>query len=115
MQAVVVSPLYGVFTPVTHDLGIILDGYFESPITVHNYLHPLVQKGAKDTIAITNSRFLEGTLRLPVDPAEQKAIVAVFEASHAELAIIEAQIETLTRQKRGLMQKLLTGEWRVTA
>ena len=25
-----------------------------------------------------------------------------------------AEIEALTRQKRGLMQKLLTGEWRVS-
>ena len=29
-------------------------------------------------------------------------------------AAIEAEIEALTRQKRGLMQKLLTGEWRVS-
>jgi len=110
---VIVSPLYGVFTPATRALGIILDSYFESPLMVRNYLHPLVQKGAKNTIAITNSRFLEGKLKLPMDPAEQSAIADVVETSRAELVGIEAEIETLTRQKRGLMQKLLTGEWRV--
>lgn len=112
---VIVSPLYGVFTPATRALGVIVDALFESPLAVRNYLHPLVQKGAKNTIAITNRRFLEGKLTLPMDPAEQCAIAAVVEVSQAELTAIEAEIEALTRQKRGLMQKLLTGEWRVNS
>jgi type I restriction enzyme S subunit len=110
---VIVSPLYGVFTPQTYALGVILDALFESPLAARNYLHPLVQKGAKNTIAVTNSQFLEGKLRLPMDPAEQAAIADIVDASHAECAGIEAEIDALTRQKRGLMQKLLTGEWRV--
>lgn len=114
-REVIVSPLYGVFTPQTYALGVILDALFESPLAARNYLHPLVQKGAKNTIAVTNSQFLEGKLRLPMDPAEQAAIAEVVDASHAECAGIEAEIETLTRQKRGLMQKLLTGEWRVNS
>ncbi|NJO32014.1 MAG: hypothetical protein HC869_01640 [Rhodospirillales bacterium] len=113
-QQVIVSPLYGVFTPATQALGVILDALFQSPIAVRNYLHPLVQKGAKNTIAITNRRFLEGKLHLPMDHAEQSAIADVVKVSQAELTAIEAEIEILTRQKRGLMQKLLTGEWRVT-
>jgi type I restriction enzyme S subunit len=112
---VIVSPLYGVFTPVTKSIGTIIDAYFESPITVRNYLHPLVQKGAKNTIAIKNSRFLEGKLTLPMDEAEQAAIADLIETSRAERNGIEAQIEALARQKRGLMQKLLAGEWRVKA
>ena len=112
-REVIVSPLYGVFTPKTYALGVILDALFESPLAARNYLRPLVQKGAKNTIAVTNSQFLEGKLRLPMDPAEQAAIADIVNASHAEGAGIEAEIEALSRQKRGLMQKLLTGEWRV--
>ena len=112
-QQVIVSPLYGVFTPASRALGVILDALFESPIAVRNYLSPLVQKGAKNTIAITNRRFLEGKLRLPMDPKEQAAIADVIETSQAELVAIEAEIKLLTQQKHGLMQKLLTGEWRV--
>lgn len=114
-REVIVSPLYGVFTPQTYALGVILDALFESPLAARNYLHPLVQKGAKNTIAVTNSQFLEGKLRLPMDPAEQAAIADIVNASHAECAGIEAEIDALTRQKRGLMQKLLTGEWRVNS
>ena len=111
---VIVSPLYGVFSPQTYALGVILDALFESPLAARNYLHPIVQKGAKNTIAVTNSQFLEGKLHLPMDPEEQAAIADIVNASHAECAGIEAEIEALTRQKRGLMQKLLTGEWRVS-
>ncbi|GGY37694.1 restriction endonuclease subunit S [Parvularcula lutaonensis] len=112
-REVIVSPLYGVFTPRTQALGVILDALFESPVATKNYLRPLVQKGAKNTIAVTNSQFLEGKLRLPMDPDEQAAIAEVVNTSNAELTLIDAEIEALTRQKRGLMQKLLTGEWRV--
>ena len=111
---VIVSPLYGVFTPVTQELGVIIDAYFESPIMTRNFLHPLVQKGAKNTIAITNSRFLEGKLRLPLDLDEQKAIAVALETSKSELTGIDTEIKMLNYQKRGLMQKLLTGEWQVT-
>jgi len=96
-QEVIVSPLYGVFTPATRELGVILDALFGSPLAVRNYLHPLVQKGAKNTIAITNRRFLEGRLRLPMDPAEQAAIAAVVEVSQAELNAIVSEIDLLTR------------------
>jgi type I restriction enzyme S subunit len=112
-REVIVSPLYGVFTPQSYALGVILDALFESPLAARNYLHPLVQKGAKNTIAVTNKQFLEGKLHLPMDPDEQAAIADVVNTSHAELACLDAEIKALTDQKRGLMQKLLTGEWRV--
>lgn len=45
--------------------------------------------------------------------AEQKAIAEVLRTAQIDLDALNTEIETLTRQKRGLMQKLLTGEWRV--
>ena len=106
---VIVSPLYGMFTPVTQAMGVMLDAYFESSLSVQNYLRPLVQKGAKNTIAITNTRFLEGKLILPTDSDEQAAIAEVIDTSQTELNIIDSEIQALTRQKRGLMQKLFDG------
>ena len=50
----------------------------------------------------------------PLPPlAEQRAIVEVLQTANADIARLSTEIETRTRQKRGLMQKLLTGEWRV--
>lgn len=54
--------------------------------------------------------------RVPVPPIdEQRKIARALTAAKQELALIDAEIEALTRQKRGLMQKLLTGEWRVNS
>lgn len=111
--AVIVSPLYGVFTPQNPDLGVILDAYFESPRTVQNYLSPLVQKGAKNTISITNQGFLSGHLTLPVDPEEQSDLATLLTASRDEIAAGQRKAELLRTQKRGLLEKLLTGQVRV--
>lgn len=56
-----------------------------------------------------------GSILIPVPTIErQQAISRALNAGREEIALIEAEIEALTRQKRGLMQKLLTGEWRVS-
>ena len=53
-------------------------------------------------------------LKLPLpDLDEQKTIAAVLNTARDDLAATEREIEAVTLQKRGLMQKLLTGEWRV--
>lgn len=112
-EDVIVSPLYGVFTPQTFELGSILDFYFSSPINANNYLHPVAQKGAKNTINITNKKFLSAKLRLPIDVKEQKKIAQFVQTTKKEMAVLQEILENYKKQKQGLMQKLLTGEWRV--
>lgn len=59
------------------------------------------------------SDFLAVEARIP-SRDEQRQIAAVLDAADAEIAALEAQRDALARQKRGLMQRLLTGEVRVT-
>ena len=110
---VIVSPLYGVFSPKSPYLGILLDCYFESPSNTINYLRPVVQKGAKNTISVTNSGFLSNSLSLPTSIEEQKALGNFVELAKMEIGILKQQAAAYRKQKRGLMQKLLTGEWRI--
>lgn len=51
-------------------------------------------------------------VRVP-DITEQRAIAAVLTAADDEIKSLEAKCAALERQKKGLMQKLLTGEVRV--
>jgi type I restriction enzyme S subunit len=52
--------------------------------------------------------------KVPVPPIEdQRRIGAALTTAKHELSLLDEEIEALTRQKRGLMQKLLTGEWLV--
>lgn len=52
-------------------------------------------------------------IRLP-GVQEQRRIAKVLDAATAELRLLERKLNALKQQKRGLMQKLLTGEVRVT-
>lgn len=45
--------------------------------------------------------------------AEQARVLAVLDAGVAEIETLERYLTALKTQKRGLMQKLLTGKWRV--
>ncbi|MEZ5471664.1 MAG: restriction endonuclease subunit S [Marinicella sp.] len=112
-EDVIVSPLYGVFTPRIFNLGIVLDFYFSSPARARNYLFPIVQKGAKNTIAITNKTFLSKALHLPIDEKAQKAVAEFVYAAREEIDLLKQLADKYKTQKRGLMQKMLTGEWLV--
>lgn len=112
-KAVIVSPLYGVFTPASRELGTIMDTLFASPAAAERLLAPVVQKGAKNTIAVTNKNFLKAQLHLPTDQREIVALSELVEAARAELDVHQTELKLLRSQKRGLMQKLLTGQWRV--
>jgi type I restriction enzyme, S subunit len=55
-------------------------------------------------------------LRIRVPPLdEQQKIARVFSAVDRELVLLEREVDELHNQKRGLMQKLLTGKVRVRA
>ena len=56
---------------------------------------------------------LQTPLLLPRAIETQKAMAAGLDCLQSEVQLLQAQKEALSRQKRGLMQKLLTGEWSV--
>lgn len=112
-EDVIVSPLYGVFTPTCFSLGVVIDFYFSSPTRAKSYLFPIIQKGAKNTIAITNKTFLSKKLYLPLDEEAQKVVSEYITTSKKEIDLLKQLAEKYKEQKRGLMQKMLTGKWRV--
>jgi len=57
--------------------------------------------------------FFHEKITIPPTIEEQARIVAVLSACDEEIRLLQKQLEALKEQKRGLMQKLLTGEVRV--
>ena len=118
-KKVIVSPLYGVYTPTNQYIGFILHTYFESNISTYNYINPLAQKGAKNTISITNDRFLEGTLHLPTDPEEQEKIADYLSALDEKITLIDAQLSQLNLYKKAQLQTIFSPEntenWRTSS
>lgn len=112
-EKVAVSPLYGIFKPMTFGIGYILHTYFQDDINAKNYLLPIIQKGAKNTINIANETFLSNALYLPLNPNEQEEISKIFEVADHEIDLLQKDIEQEKQKKKALMQLLLTGIVRV--
>ena len=104
-RPVAVSPLYGVYQPKNDYIGRFLHLYFKSPINAKNYLHRLIQKGAKNTINITNSHFLDNKVFIP-DDAELKNIVNLTSAIEDKLILANQMLDSLKSQKSYLLSKM---------
>ena len=103
----VVSPLYCVFTPQTFELGYLLHEYFISPINTFNYLNPLVQKGAKNTMNINNDVFLNGAkLVLPMHKIEQEKIYSILSLMQEKIKMENNLLSQYELQKRYLLSNL---------
>ena len=103
---VAVSPLYGVYRPVNIYLGNILHHFFNSPVNTNNYLHSLIQKGAKNTISITNQRFLDKELFLPTDKKEIERIHFSLSAIQNKIELENKIKELLVKQKKYLLANI---------
>ncbi|MCB4764086.1 MAG: restriction endonuclease subunit S [Sulfurovum sp.] len=112
-KEVIVSPLYGVFSPKNKYVACILDAYFISYIRTNNYLRPLIQKGAKNTMSISNSTFLSRSIKFPKTEQEQQKIAQILTTADKEIELLKNELTALKEQKRGLMQRLLSGVVRV--
>jgi type I restriction enzyme S subunit len=107
---VALSPLYGVFTPSNPYLGLMIEAYFESPNRSKDFLAPLCQKGAKNTLQITNTTFLSGRLPLPTQPAEQQKIAECLSTLDELIGAESQKLDALKAHKKGLMQQLFPRE-----
>ena len=107
---VALSPLYGVFTPVNPHVGLMIEAYFESPNRATRFLSPLCQKGAKNTLQITNATFLSGCLALPKESLEQQKIADCLSSLDELIAAQARKVDALKTHKKGLMQQLFPRE-----
>ena len=105
-KPVAISPLYGVYSPISFELGVYLHNYFLSAISTINYLYPLVQKGAKNTINISNQRFLENRIPLPTNLADIHNLAKALTAIQRKLNIEQRTLASLSKQKQYLLQQM---------
>ena len=73
----IVSTLYAVYHPKENVDPAFVQTYFEQHARMNNYMHPLVNKGAKNDMKVSSENALKGDVMFP-DIAEQCQIVALF-------------------------------------
>ena len=106
LENVAVSPLYGVYKPKSLAVGAYLHEYFMSEINTQNYLHPLIQKGAKNTINITNQRFLENCVLLPTNINELLQISKLLRSLNNKIKYQQDILQQYQKQKQYLLRQM---------
>ena len=105
-NAVAVSPLYGVYKPINDNIGVILHFYFMQSNNAFNYLHPLIQKGAKNTINITNTRFLENSIPLPKTENEAVYIANALTSIQTKIDTEKNLLRSYEKEKQYLLRQM---------
>lgn len=106
-----VSPMYTVFE--TNEK--VDDSYLYKVLKSVVYLHIFRANTSSSVDRRGSLRWKEfAKLPIPLPPIEeQKQIAAIHTTARQEIDLLKKQADAYRRQKRGLMQRLLTGDWRV--
>jgi type I restriction enzyme S subunit len=107
----IVSTLYAIYKIKDGHCPKFIGKYFESDDRTNSYLRPLVHKGAKNDMKITNERVLIDSIFVPA-LLEQQKIADFLGSVDAWLDNLRQQKAALEEYKKGCMQKLFTQQVR---
>lgn len=106
----VLSPMYVVFEI---DEKKVISDFFLHWLASHEAkerIRKSTQGSVRETVGFTDL----GVIPFPLPSLDQQQSIAeILNITRLEIDILKKQAEAYRKQKRGLMQKLLTGQWRV--
>ena len=105
-QTGIVSILYAVYHSKDNISADYIHYYFDPAWRLNAYMRPLVNKGAKNTMNISDEMALMGSLILPPSLAEQQAIATFFRSLDRKIALETARLEKLKQIKRACLDKM---------
>ena len=108
IEAGIVSSLYGVYK-VKNGYANFIQDYFDLLSRLNGYLRPLVNKGAKNTLLITDEGAISGDVIFP-NEAEQKEVSKIIGSISSTISQREKELEKLKNIKRALLEKLFPQE-----
>ncbi|MEE1499976.1 MAG: restriction endonuclease subunit S [Enterococcus hirae] len=101
----ILSPLYAVYTSTDKAYTPFVAMALKNDNIATHYLTPLVTKGAKNTINVTDEGALEGKIQFP-SILEQKQIFIFFKQLDDTIALHQRKLDLLKEQKKGILQKM---------
>ena len=73
---------------------------------MNDYLRPLVNKGAKNTMNISDEMALTGYVMIPEDIREQQRIASFFASLDKQISLQEQRLEKLKQIKAACLDKM---------
>ena len=101
----VVSTLYAVYRPLKNTHSDFIHTYFEQDARMNNYMSPLVNKGAKNDMKVSDENALKGEVIFP-SKEEQVKISDYFEMLNKLLSLHQRKLDNVKMLKKSLLQKL---------
>ena len=102
----IVSTLYAVYKINEKVNASFIEYYFENDYRLNTYLKPLVNKGAKNDMKVSDDNALIGNVIFPLEYSEQIKIVKFLNRFDTLIALHQRKLEHLQEQKKGLLQKM---------
>ena len=101
----IVSVLYAVYDVKVNTNPDYIHYYFDPTFRINNYLLPLINKGAKNTMNISDEVSLQGYISLP-SLAEQQAIASYFTSLDRQISLQSQRLEKLKQIKSACLDKM---------
>ena len=101
----IVSTLYGVYKEKDNCDSNFIQIYFDDNNRLNDYLRPLINKGAKNTILVSDEDALSGLIKYPSKPEQQK-IGQFFSKYDSLISLQQKEIDKLKDIKKSLLQKM---------
>lgn len=96
----IVSVLYAVYNTKEGVAPEYIHYYFDPAWRLNAYMRPLVNKGAKNTMNISDETALTGYIMIPKDIEEQRCIASYLRSFDEQIAIQQQQLERLKLMKQ---------------
>lgn len=101
----IVSTLYAVYHPKENVYPDFIQVYFEQYARMNQYMHPLVNKGAKNDMKVSDANALKGDVVFPkVD--EEKKIVEYFMNIDRLITLHQKEYDKLLIMKKAMLEKM---------
>lgn len=101
----IVSTLYAVYKPNALADSYFVQTYFEQDARMNNYMHPLVNKGAKNDMKVSAENALKGDVIFPrID--EQHKIVEYFDSLDHLITLHQRKCDELKEVKKYMLQNM---------
>ncbi len=101
----IVSTLYAIYKINNGSNGVFVEYYFDDNLRLNKYLKPLVNKGAKNDMKVTDENVLKGDVIFPSLP-EQTAIGSFFQDIDHLISLQRCRLEVLKEQKKTYLKLL---------
>ena len=101
----IVSTLYAVYKPKQSANPEFVQIYFEQDARMNNYMHPLVNKGAKNDMKVSAENALKGQIVFP-DIKEQRTISEFFRNLDTLITLHQRKLEKLQNIKKSCLEKM---------